>query len=601
MTSLRAISSNLLVLVSALGFGSTLLPLAPNLFSRIDRIAVALLGGLGLLGTILFLLGQLRFSKSVIITVVLIGLAVGAAAIRKQFRVGMRMRLDRTTALPAVIVAVVLAITAVAGLARPSGDENNDAIMYHYVGPKTWLRDQVVRPLADNSLTAFPAIVEVDYAALMFFGGPGAPEVFAIISLSSLLIITAALARRFGLRKDDTLWVIAIVSTMPALYRGAYGGFIDCVYAAFVLIAARIAFESNTWKDYALLGVFCGFALGTKYTGLTAVPVMYSCILLANPAKQASRASLLKGLSIALAVSIAIGGPWYIRNWIMLGSPIYPPPSSVWLHFFHVRYLSAAAIEQLRSYVSTRGRGFGHGLYALAVLPFRLTFHTSNFHGAGGIGLIPLALGPLGLLKCRKNRFAQALALLAFFETLVWFYTDQESRFLIQVYVLSAVFGVAGWLHVTQLHTRYGRELCNLVLIISISYGLYMIASGRAVDLHAALSSSFAEQRLRTEESFAAGFDYINSNPSVSKVLILDPAAPEYYCDKDCFKPVGSWGETVVNASDINSVLAQLKALRVSHVADFKEKGRTFRLPPDPPDLTLVFERSDERIYRVDN
>ncbi|HEY6465241.1 MAG TPA: hypothetical protein VIY69_04570, partial [Candidatus Acidoferrales bacterium] len=121
MTSLRAISSNLLVLVSALGFGSTLLPLAPNLFSRIDRIAVALLGGLGLLGTILFLLGQLRFSKSVIITVVLIGLAVGAAAIRKQFRVGMRMRLDRTTALPAVIVAVVLAITAVAGLARPSG------------------------------------------------------------------------------------------------------------------------------------------------------------------------------------------------------------------------------------------------------------------------------------------------------------------------------------------------------------------------------------------------------------------------------------------------------------------------------------------------
>lgn len=80
---------------------------------------------------------------------------------------------------------------------------------------------------------------------------------------------------------------------------------------------------------------------------------------------------------------------------------------------------------------------------------------------------------------------------------------------------------------------------------------------------------------------------------------MLDPVAPGYYCDKDCFKPVGSWGEeTISGATNTDSVLAQLQQLHVSHVADFKEPGQAFRLPVDPPDLTLVFARPDERIYR---
>jgi len=50
----------------------------------------------------------------------------------------------------------------------------------------------------------------------------------------------------------------------------------------------------------------------------------------------------------------------------------------------------------------------------------------------------------------------------------------------------------------------------------------------------------------------------------------------------------------------VPEVMAQLPALRVTHVFDRRPKGESFHLPEHPPGLTLLFEREDQRIYRVD-
>src|ERR1700676_4883799 len=51
----------------------------------------------------------------------------------------------------------------------------------------------------------------------------------------------------------------------------------NCGYAAFVLAAARIGFDSEGKKQWAIFGVFCGLAMGTKYTGLLAAPALAVC------------------------------------------------------------------------------------------------------------------------------------------------------------------------------------------------------------------------------------------------------------------------------------------------------------------------------------
>src|SRR5271170_4514136 len=77
MRALPPIVANVVLFASALGFGSGLRRLFPQSFSAIDRLAFTLLGGLGLLGIVLFCVGQFSFSRSAILLVLLLGVGLG--------------------------------------------------------------------------------------------------------------------------------------------------------------------------------------------------------------------------------------------------------------------------------------------------------------------------------------------------------------------------------------------------------------------------------------------------------------------------------------------------------------------------------------------
>ncbi len=595
------IFANVVLFASALGFGGLLRRLFPQNFSPIDRLAFTLLGGLGLLGTVLFCVGQFWFSRSAILVVLLLGVALSlkpaAQALRNSRATLSSISLPR---LPAAIVATVLLVTALGGLALPIGDMNNDSIAYHYLGPKVWLRDHLIRPVPDEILTAFPAVVETQYAALMSLGGQRAPDLFALTSLISILLVTAGLAVRLGLSHSGVWWTAALLVTMPALYRGAYGGFLDVLFAAFVLAAARIAFDAKTPRHYALFGLLCGIAMATKYTALISFFVLIFCSLVISLwARRQGPAALVKNLAISCAVAIVVASPFYLRNWILFGCPIYPPPPLL-LRVFAVKGLLPSVLHELERNVRESGMGMGSGIRHFLLLPFNLTFHTANFRGAGGIGLMPLALGPFGVIASRRDAFAKGLVLFAVLQTAAWFGTAQVSRYLIPVYGIAALFAVIGWENVTGAASKSARVLSALAVACSLLYGFLMILPDRRDDLHAALSSSFESQRRLREIPFLESFDYLNRDPSATKVLITDPYVPAYYSDKTYIKPLGRWDEqTLPDAADLQKILPTLPHLRVTHVLDVAWPAGAFRLPDHPPGLTLVFQRDDQRVYRV--
>ncbi len=176
----------------------------------------------------------------------------------------------------------------------------------------------------------------------------------------------------------------------------------------------------------------------------------------------------------------------------------------------------------------------------------------------------------------------------------------QESRYIIQVYVIAAIFGVAGWHYVVRAAPRFGPALSALTIAISIMYGLFMIVSARAVDVHAAVSTSFAETRKHTEIPFLESFRYLNSEASVGRVLILDPSVPPYYLEKDYLKPLGRYGEQPLpGVNKPLEVLSELPQRHITHVLDVRSEEQGFQVPEHPKNLVLVFEREDQRIYRV--
>jgi len=600
MRLLPPIAANLLLFAAAIGFGSVLHRLIPPAFSRVDRFALKLLGGLAVLGTLLFCVGQVTFSRVAIILALLPGVLLGLKVFAQTARsFAPNFAEVRSPILPAIVVGAVILVTAIGGLAEPIGDMNNDSIAYHFLGPKVWVREGLIRPVPDEVLTAFPAIVESQYAALLALGGPRAPMLFAVIGILSLLLVAAGLALRLGAGPSGAWWTAALIAAMPAVYRGAYGGFIDVLFAAFVLAAARVAFDAQQAGDYVLFGMFAGAAAGAKYTGLLAWAVLLLCGFLSSLwFRSGDYRTLLKHLGLSCASALAIASPFYLRDWIFFGSPIYPPPP-VLLRFFTVRELLPAVLHELSENVRVQGAGMGPGVWKLFLLPFNLTVHTANFRGAGGIGLAPLALGPIGLIAWCRDRFAKSLALFALVLTLTWFATSQVSRYLIHVYVIAAIFAVLGWQYV-RVVTKYGLVFARLVVVCSILYGLTMIIPDRLDDMHSAVSPSFEARRKWQEIPYIESFHFLNIDPSVTKVLILDPYLPAFYLDKTYLKPLGRWGEqTLPDATDVQKVLAQIPGLHISHVLDVIEGGG-FRLPAGAPGLRLVFQGEDQRVYRVD-
>jgi hypothetical protein len=602
MRLLAPILANLLLISAAFGLGSLLKPLFPAKFSRLDRVTPISVGGVGILGTLLFLVGLIHFSTVIVLVVLCPAAVVGLFSARNELAgFDVRASLENASAIPIAITVLILAVTFVGGLAQPVGDIKMDAIAYHFLGPTVWVRDASIHVLPDECLASFPAVIETDYAALTALGGTRGPTLFGFFSLGLLLPVCYGFAVRLGLKRTEAWWVVGLVSTMPVAYRGAYGGFIDAVFAAFLLLALRVALDATEWQGFALAGLFAGLAMGTKYTGLPAfMLIMVAAVALALARDGEISARLFWGFLLFPVVGIVLASPWYLRNWIVLGSPIYPPPP-VLLRWFHIKYMSADAINALARIIHGEGLGMGHNLSNLLLLPFNFTFHPANFlNGAGGVGVALLALAPFGILAKWRDPFVGALGLFSAMEVLGWFVTEQDARFLIHIFVLLAIFAVWGWKEVVARSPRVGRVLAGAAIACSMLYGLIMILHDRVADVHAAMSPSFEKQRQLREIPYFESFTYLNNDPSVRTVLVLDPQVPTFYLHKDYLKPVGRFSEqTIPEGNNFRLLAGKLDAYRITHILDVSDDKHGFRVPRNEPTLRLVFVGGDQRVYEI--
>ncbi len=599
----RAIFAAATIAVAAFGIGSPISGMLPETIPVWGRRVCCWIAGFGILGVALFVIGQWKLSRITIGIVVDLGILAAIITALREHRLPLRWRprISKAQLIPAAIVATVLLVTALGGLAEPVGDWGVDGVAYHLLGPKVWLRDGIVRPVMDNFNTAYPSTSEMVFSALMAFGGQRAPGFSAVLTFSFLLLIAGSLGQRCGLDAARAWWIAALIAAMPAVYEGGYSGFVDVIYATFVLAAARVGLDAERRSHYAVFGLFCGLALATKYTGLLATPALL--LIAAWPRRNltgATPSEALRRALLAASVAFAVASPFYLRNWIVLGSPVYPPPASI-AGILHVKYLSVSAIREFYAYNLRRGLVHGRSLTALLLLPFRLTYHAADFSGGGGIGLAPLALGPFGVIAAWKDSFGRRLALLGGVLTLTWFITMQESRYLIHGYAIAAIMAVLGWRYVGELSGGRGKALAATVVALSVIYGLILIVGSRRGDVRSVFSPSYAAERRSAGIPFVKSFDFLNHDPEVSNLLILDPSVPPYYSDKDYLKPFGQWGEQLLpDVSTPSEVLAQLGELRVSHILDVRSGVSGFRVPQNRPGLVLIFAQPTERVYRVE-
>jgi Dolichyl-phosphate-mannose-protein mannosyltransferase len=131
-------------------------------------------------------------------------------------------------------------------------------------------------------------------------------------------IVLYALARRIGAPAEHAVFAPAFFLLSRPIVEQAVGADVDLICAVMFLTSLYlgiIAVETNERRDWALWGISLGLFWGSKYLAL-----VYTPVFLALAAMRGPRPRTLWAVPGILGLAL----PWYLRNWAIAGSPIYP-------------------------------------------------------------------------------------------------------------------------------------------------------------------------------------------------------------------------------------------------------------------------------------
>ena len=198
-----------------------------------------------------------------------------------------------------------------------------DSLTYHLFFPARWLQAHqlaiIPTPFGDQAPAYAPSNGELFYLWLMLpFHGDLLARVGQFPAYVLCAITIYGLARKLGASAEHALYAGGLFLLSRPVIDQAAGADVDLVFAATFLAAVYFgltASETGERSDIVLWGVSVGLCLGTKYLGVTYAPLLL-VFMVARPIRWRA-VWALPGIA-------ALAAPWYIRNWIVAGSPLYP-------------------------------------------------------------------------------------------------------------------------------------------------------------------------------------------------------------------------------------------------------------------------------------
>lgn len=216
-----------------------------------------------------------------------------------------------------------------------------DSLYYHIPLAESFLQGNFVAAQYGEKIHMyFPAATEALLAVQLALGVPiGFFNVFGLLALLGSCYLAG---RAYDLEKDASLTFAATVSTLYGVVRWVHAQTVDIWLAAYyVALLALLKKPQKSWGYFLNVGILLGFLIGSKYSGpLFAVglclvmgqsfwqllkPSMLSTENILNHNYTAAAVSLMwLKVSVAGAFTLLIGGFWYLRNWLVMGNPVYP-------------------------------------------------------------------------------------------------------------------------------------------------------------------------------------------------------------------------------------------------------------------------------------
>ena len=267
-------------------------------------------------------------------------------------------------------------------------------------------------------------------------------------------------------------------------------------------------------------------------------------------------------------IGAAIAAPWYIRNWIRTGSPVFP-------FYMNIFGGSTPGWDQQRSIIdqilNSRYGGYPKDLFDYLAVPFRLSLNSQPdfpLYFDGVLGITFLVGVPALLYAAFRKKLDTELKVAAglsgaFF--VAWLFTSEQLRYLLPALPALAVAICAASM-------ALDRRLRALVLATALP-GILVIGAWfveqnpAAVVAGAEPCDAYLE---RTVDHYKI-YETVNSTlPKDARVWLINMRRDTYYLDRDYFSDFRIEHYTLMNlvesSSSVDEMLQRAHQMGITHV-----------------------------------
>jgi len=550
-----------------------------SLSSKLENFLVAQALGLSLISYSIFFLGLVgAVKRAYFITIYVIILPFSCSPEIKNSLSGLKHSLQnlklsiwfKNKKLLSKI-ALVLFILFIAGnfINCFSPPIERDAMTYHLKMPQSYIKTGSVSPEPNNFFSYFPQLVEMLYTFGLMFSNDYSSHLihfyFGILAALAIFLFVRRISN-----SEAALFSALAFYSLPLVSQLSTWAYVDlalCFFTALALYFFLRALEDANWALLKLSAVLFGFAFSIKYlASISLYIVLIISMLHFLNTKSEKRAAFIKEIIYFLIILTVVALPWYLRNALLTGNPIYP-------FFYSIFKGPYWDMERAKLYSILLGLyGMGRSLLDYIMLPWRMAV----YGGLDGpfdaeIGLTYLVLAPLLVFFKPRHKSANCLLIYGAAFFLMWTTLSQQVRFLLPAFAalsicLYSVFECAFKGSIVN------RRSILILAIGLISYNLILSwqCFQKQKPLEFIIGKTSRQQYLIKYLKDYPAINYMNNNLSdKSKTYMVSIGNVGYYCQKDFIQESVfdySFVKILKEAGSPQEILSWLKNQGASHV-----------------------------------
>ncbi len=553
---LRDFAFLVLTLLLAASLGSTILSwIGMTELKGLERACFSVTVGLFVLGMVTFAIGIVGGLYRVVFYLLY---AAGIVSYLPRWirhlstRIGLNVRArDRAVWLILFLFVVLFIVGFLYSLTPPT---QSDGLRYHLAAPQEYMKMHRIHYLELNAFSNFPFLIEM----LSMLGMILSSDILAKLFHFSMLCLTALLLgcfwKRFlegsnstanasGTRSEGlnfrALLVPAIFVTTPVAFIVSCWSFVDLgvtLYFVSMIYSLCLWARFRSTPCLVLCGIIGGAALGTKYTMLIFVALAAALIAFTPRRSVPPKRVGWKDALVALVIALVLGSPWYVKNVVYTGNPVYP----VAYNLFDGKDWSEANAQ---FYAEKRAeKGLGTSLSHLLASPWDTAFYWDKFEefnpGILYLLFVPLlVLLPLVCMRTPQPTRIILLYLLIFASVFyaVWFFTYQSNRFLLPFFALLSPLIVFMIQEIRTGRALLARIVLSVVLIV-LSYNTLWIVRWITTEasphpLPVVLGFESRDDYLTKALLHYRCFQYLNAVVEPDETVLFVGEHRGYYCN----------------------------------------------------------------------